>query len=116
MYVDPATCPASFLSWLASWFDLTVGAHWPESRVRELLGQAMDLYHWRGTRYGMQQMIELWTGVSPRIEESPTEPFVFHVQLRLPKGSQVDRQLVEDLLRAHKPAYAGFVLEMINDG
>jgi phage tail-like protein len=116
MYVDPATCPAGFLSWLASWFDLSVGAHWPESRVRELLSQAMELYQWRGTRYGMQQMIELWTGLSPHIEESPTEPFLFHVQLRVPSGGDVDRRLVEELLRAHKPAYAGFLLEIVTDG
>ena len=29
MYLDPATCPASFLTWLASWFDMDLGAHWP---------------------------------------------------------------------------------------
>jgi phage tail-like protein len=59
MYVDPATCPASFLPWIASWFDLPVGAHWPETRIRDLLGQVSDLYRWRGTTYGMAQMIEI---------------------------------------------------------
>src|SRR5262249_6296889 len=49
MYLSPATCPASFLPWLASWFDLTVSPHWPERHVRELVQQAMDLYRWRGT-------------------------------------------------------------------
>ena len=112
MYVDPATCPASFLTWLASWFDMDVGAHWPENRVRDLLGQAMDLYQWRGTRYAMARLIELWTGVSPEIEESPTQPFVFNVRMRPEPGSPIDKQLVEDLLRAHKPAHAGFVLEI----
>ena len=112
MYLDPATCPASFLTWLAGWFDMDLGAHWPENRVRDLLGQAMDLYQWRGTRYGMTRLIELWTGVTPDIEESPTEPFVFHVRMRPESGSQVDRQLVEELLRTHKPAHAGFVLEI----
>ncbi|MGI9148116.1 MAG: FHA domain-containing protein [Chloroflexota bacterium] len=112
MYFDPATCPAGFLTWLAGWFDMAVGAHWPERRMRDLLGQAMDLYRWRGTRYGMMQMIELWTGFTPEIQESPADPFVFHVRLKVPKGAQVDARLVEDLLRAHKPAHAGFVLEI----
>jgi phage tail-like protein len=112
MYFDPATCPASFLTWFAGWFDLAVGAHWPERRKRDLLGQAMDLYRWRGTRYGMTQMIELWTGFTPDIQESPTDPFVFHVRLSVPSGIDVDRRLVEDLVQAHKPAHAGYVLEI----
>jgi phage tail-like protein len=114
MYLSPATCPASFLPWLASWFDLTVSPHWPERHVRELVQQAMDLYRWRGTNYGLAQMIELWTGVTPHIEESPTEQFVFNVHMSPPSGVKVDRQVVEDLLNAHKPAHAGYQLEIAN--
>jgi phage tail-like protein len=113
MYFDPKTCPPTFLPWMASWFDLAVGAHWPEGRIRSMLGQVMDLYRWRGTAYGMSQLIEVWTGLPPEIEESQTEPFVFNVRLRLPSGGDVDRTLVEDLLRANKPAHAGFVLEIV---
>jgi phage tail-like protein len=114
MYLSPATCPASFLPWLASWFDLTVSPHWPERHVRELVQQAMDLYRWRGTNYGLAQMIELWTGVTPHIEESPTEQFVFNVRMAPPGGVKVDRKVVEDLLNAHKPAHAGYQLEIAN--
>jgi len=114
MYLSPATCPASFLPWLASWFDLTVSPHWPERHVRELVQQAMDLYRWRGTNYGLAQMIELWTGVTAHIEESPTEQFVFNVRMTPPSGVKVDRQVVEDLLNAHKPAHAGYQLEIAN--
>jgi hypothetical protein len=89
-----------------------VGAHWPETRIRDLLGQVSDLYRWRGTTYGMAQMIEIWTGVSPQIEESPTEPYVFRVRMKAPNGGSVDRLVVEDLLRAHKPAAAGYILEI----
>ena len=112
MYFDPATCPVSFLSWLASWFDVEVGAHWPEDRLRELVGQATDLYRWRGTTYGLTRMIELWTGLHPTIAPSPHEPFVFHVRLTPPAGATVDRHELEELLRVHKPAHAGYVLEI----
>ena len=112
MYFDPATCPESFLRWLASWFDVDVGSHWPEDRLRELVGHAMELYQWRGTRYGLARVIELWTGLSPEIHTSPDEPFVFRVRLTVPVGRQVDRQAVEDLIRTHKPAHAGYVLEL----
>ncbi len=112
MYIDPATCPAPFLAWMASWFDMPVAGHWPEARVRELLGQVSDLYRWRGTTYGMAQMIEIWTGILPQIEESTAKAYVFRVRMKAPAGASVNRLLVEDLLRAHKPAAAGYVLEI----
>jgi phage tail-like protein len=114
MYFDPKTCPPSFLPWLASWFDLPIAPHWSESRIRGMLGQVMELYRWRGTPYGMAQVIEMWTGFLPEIEESATQPHVFNVRLRVPAANQVDTLLIEDLLRQHKPAHAGFTLEIVH--
>lgn len=112
MYFDPRTCPASFLGWLASWLDLSVNAHWPESRIRRLLAEAMDLYRWRGTRYGLTRMIEVCTGLTPHVSDDPAQPFVFRVSVEIPPGSDVDRRLVEDLILAHKPAHSGYILEV----
>lgn len=115
MYLDPRTCPAVFLPWLASWLGVPIPAHWPEARKRRLLSQAMELYSWRGTLYGLARMIEICTGLRPEITEKPTEPFVFHVRIALapsPTGEHVDRTLIEELIQIHKPAYAGYVLEV----
>ncbi len=109
MYVDPHTSPASFLSWLGGWLDLSFVAHWPESRSRRLVAEAMDLYRWRGTRYGLVRMIEVCTGLTPQIAEIPAEPFVFRVTM--PANGEVDRELVEQLIVTHKPAHAGYRLE-----
>jgi phage tail-like protein len=114
MFFDPATCPEPFLAWLAGWFDMGTDAHWPETRVRGLVDQVTELYRYRGSRYGLEKMIEIWTGITPEITEDPNESFVFHVRLRIPAGAEVDRLLVEDLLNAHKPAASGFVLELEN--
>lgn len=113
MYFDPRTCPASFLPWLANWLDLAFNAHWPEARRRHLLAEAMDLYRWRGTAYGLARMIEVCTGLTPRVTESPAEPFVFTVHIAAPPGGTVDRDFIEGLIREHKPAHAGYRLEMI---
>lgn len=109
MYVDPRTSPASFLSWLGGWLDLSFSAHWPESRTRRLVAEATDLYRWRGTQYGLVRMIEVCTGLTPRIAEIPAEPFVFRITV--PAQGEVDRELVEQLIVAHKPAHAGYRLE-----
>jgi len=111
MYVDPHTSPASFLGWLGGWLDLSFSAHWPESRTRRLIAQAIDLYRWRGTRYGLVRMVEVCTGLTPQISESPAEPFVFRVIVPASLDGEVDRDLVEQLIVAHKPAHAGYRLE-----
>ena len=112
MYFDPATCPEPLLPWLAGWFDLKTGSHWPEGRVRDLVDEVADLNRYRGTAYGLVKMLEIWTGVTPEISENPDEPFVFRVRMKVPSGTEVDHQLVEDLLRANKPAASGFILEV----
>lgn len=115
MYFDPRTCPAAFLPWLASWLGVPLNSHWPEARKRRLLSQAMELYNWRGTLYGLARMIEICTGLVPEITEKATEPFVFHVRVVLSpslSGEYVDRSLIEELIQIHKPAYAGYILEV----
>jgi phage tail-like protein len=115
MYFDPRTCPALFLPWLASWLDLPLNPHWPEARQRRLLSQAMELYSWRGTSYGLKRMIEVCTGLTPEITELPSQPFVFRIRITLPPGSSgaaLDKDLIEELIQMHKPAHAGYILEV----
>ncbi|RAQ97526.1 phage tail protein I [Thermogemmatispora tikiterensis] len=116
MYFDPRTCPTRFLPWLASWLDIPLNPHWPEARQRRLLAEAWELYSWRGTLYGLKRMIEICTGLQPDIFEKPEEPFIFHVRVRLDPaadGEVVDRAFLEELIQLHKPAHAGYILEVI---
>jgi phage tail-like protein len=110
LYFSPSTCPASFLPWLASWLNLSLNPFWPEERQRRLLSEAMELYRWRGTVYGVTRMIEICTGLTPVITQS--EPFVFRIAVTIPPGSDARAELIEELVRAHKPAHVGYVLEV----
>lgn len=109
MYFSPTTCPAEMLPWIASWLNLELDAHWPERRRRELLHEAMQLYRWRGTRYGLTRLLEICTGQSVQVTEDPERPFVFRITM--PQYSDVSRDFVERVVRAHKPAHVGYVLE-----
>ena len=64
MYFEPRTARAA-ASWLGGWLDVTLDPHWPEDRRRGLLAEAMELYRWRGTAYGLSRMIEVSTGLGP---------------------------------------------------
>jgi phage tail-like protein len=109
MYFSPSTSPAEMLAWMAQWLDLELDHHWPEPRRRELLREAMQLYSWRGTRYGLTRMLEICTDQPVQITEEPDRPFVFRI--RVPASRDVSRDLIERLVRAHKPAHVGYVLE-----
>ena len=111
MYFDPRTCPAEMLPWLGAWLDVTLDPHWPEDRRRSLLTEAMELFRWRGTAYGLSRIIEVSTGLTPVIVDDGSTPFVIRIRIAIPPGSTVRAEVIEDLIRAHKPAHVGYVLE-----
>lgn len=114
MYFDPRTCPESFLPWLASWLGLVLPTHRLEVH-RYFLTQAMDLYNWRGTRYGLIRMLEVCTGLTPEILDFPMRPFVFLIRINIPSdfpGEVPDKRLIEGLIQLHKPAHIGYLLEV----
>jgi phage tail-like protein len=114
MYFDPRTCPVQLLPWLAGWLDLSFPAGLSEGRMRQVLQQAMALFQWRGTQYGLERLIEAFTGLTPHISAHPTEPYVFQISLDVPANVPLDKGQLEALVRAHKPAHAGYMLEVLH--
>ena len=112
MYFDPRTCPVAFLPWLADWFGVSVGQVAEEGRFRNLIGEAVELYRWRGTRYGLTRLIEVCTGLTPLIAETPDSPAILHIRVTIPPESKVDRDAIERLVQLHKPAHTAYLLEV----
>jgi hypothetical protein len=40
-------------------------------------------------------------------------PYTFDVKIALPKDGDIDKNLIDELIQAHKPAHAGYRLEVI---
>jgi phage tail-like protein len=114
MYFDARTCPAPFLTWLADWLGVSIGQVSEEGRLRSLLGEAVELYRWRGTRYGLTRLIEVCTGITPVIAEAPSNPAVLHIRVTIPPESRLDRDAFERLIREHKPAHTAYQLEVFS--
>ena len=62
----------------------------------------------------MTRMLEVCTGLTPTITEDPAQPFTFRISMTIPRGHGVRREVVEELVRAHKPAHVGYVLEVVS--
>ncbi len=143
LYFDPQMIPADFLPWLASWFNLALDESLPEERRRQLIQSAVTLYRKRGTRQGLQDYLEIYTGGQVRIIEHRAndfrlgtgarlgpgialgvgaQPYTFTVKLRLPStpSSEQDdyqklvrRRMVDALINAEKPAYTDYTLHIV---
>jgi phage tail-like protein len=138
-YFDPALAPPEFLHWLASWIDLALDDRWPLDRRRALLRSAFSIYRKRGTRQGLQEYLEIYTGGQVQIVEHRAEnlrlgsgvqlgsglalgganqPHTFTVRLRLPPttapsggdGIASLRRVIESIVEAEKPAHTRYTL------
>ncbi len=112
-YLDPQMTPLPLLPWLASWADLVLDDRWSERKQRRLLQSIVSLYRKRGTRSGLEEMLEIYTGVQPQVLEhrannlilgpmaqlgpsialgSGNVPHTFTVTLRLPPITSTEAQ------------------------
>lgn len=122
-YVDPRTCPSAVLPWLAGWLGVTLRADWSDGRRRRLLTEAFELIRWQGTPYALVRLIELATEVTPEVVADDRRACVIRVRLplaaRAARGGAERRAAdaltreVESLVRAHKPAHVGYIIEEV---
>ena len=122
-YFDPSLAPPDLLPWLGSWLGLVMDERWPEQRRRELIASAAQLYSWRGTQRGLRQMLKLYTGVEPEIDEPSVAEvtrnndlaYTFTVRLTIPKDAEFDESMVRRIIEQEKPAFARPTLEITTE-
>ncbi|WP_030059297.1 MULTISPECIES: phage tail protein [Streptomyces] len=66
-YFRPDLAPADFLDWLASWVAVEVDPAWPLEVRRAVVGRAVELHRWRGTRRGLAERLRLVLGAGVEI-------------------------------------------------
>lgn len=112
LYLSPEVAPQAWLEWIAGWFDLLLLPELPIERQREIIRQAGWLFLRRGTRAGLQRLLELYFGVIPEIIENDVCRFV--VRLPLSQSStKLGRDVAERLIQSQKPAFAAYSLEIV---
>ncbi|MFC4260975.1 phage tail protein [Marinobacter lacisalsi] len=134
--------PGEFLDWLGSWFNLQFLAQWPADLRRTMISQAIPHFRQRGTLAGLRQMVQWHTGLNdpmPQIiehyrlrERDPATVPVAHASL-VPEGmplahrftlvlpafaasDQAEREQLERLIDAQKPAHSHYQLRLFEVG
>jgi len=78
LLTNPTTADPRFLSWIASWVGFTLDESLPLHQQRELISRAIRLYRTRGTRSGVEEMVQVLT--SARVTIAPrTRPRPFYL-------------------------------------
>jgi len=125
-YLDPRLAPEDFLTWLATWVGVELEERWPLARQREVVSEAVDLYRWRGTTRGLRDVVRLYTGVEPEIEESGGTSWSsapgsespgaaaasLVVRVRIDDPALVDEGRLDAIVRASKPAHIPHRIEI----
>ena len=109
-YFDPAAAGPEFLPWLAGWVTLSLRADWDEQTQRSFIQKIVPLYKLRGTRDGLWQMLNLYTGQPVEIYDAfDDRPYFFEVQLTLSAADPVLLRTTQQIARAiidqEKPAH-----------
>ena len=131
---DYNRAPLEFLSWLAGWVSLTLREDWSPEHKRKFIANAVQLYRLRGTKAGVIQFVQTYTG-GPAVEISEEgaefqlgvhsrvgvdtvldsgTPFFFRVKLASsdPLGFQKQQEIVTAIIELQKPAHTSFSLEV----
>jgi phage tail-like protein len=111
--LDPGLAPVELVRWMGGWLGLALEPTLPEERQRDVLAAAGALLAWRGTRRGLEGLLEAFTaapvqvhdngGVFPRGSAPPVDR---RVTVRLESTGGLDEQQLLELIRAEVPADA----------
>lgn len=143
-YLDPLTAPTAMQNFLAHWVAWDIDSRWDIDKQRQLIRNAITIYRWHGTRYGLRLYLHLYTGL-PLDEDLPEvdkhisiqevfnngfvlgktfigqdsmigggRPYHFIVRLRATESLHIDESLVRKIIEQQKPAFSTYELSIIN--
>ena len=98
--VDSSLATGDFLRWLASWLAVSVDKGWSEERLRALVRAAPEIYKKRGTRAGLEEMVEIFTGERPLIIEHFQTTCAHAVEQQQTASDHEARVEIEELYRS----------------
>lgn len=135
-YFDPVRAREDFLPWLAGWVALSLRADLDLPTQRDFIAKSAQLYRWRGTKQNLIDLVRIFTGTIPVVDEPEGAmfqigrhstvgldtyihggpPHFFKVKITLPKAAPEvqERQIfiARALIELEKPAHTFYDLEV----
>ena len=133
-YLDPLTAPSALLPFLAHWVAWEIDDRWTLDQQRRLIRNAITLYRWHGTSWGLRLYLHLYTGLpleQIHIREifnqgfvfGPTHigedsmlgggrPYHFQVELHANNPKQIDEKSVREIIERQKPGFCSYELDI----
>lgn len=112
-HLDPGLAASEFVRWLGGWLGVAVDASVPEDRQRRLVGTAGPLLAWRGTRRGLEGLLEALTDAPVHVSDpggvysgGRAEAANRHVTVRLEDAGGIDEARLLELIHGELPADA----------
>ena len=116
--------PAEFLPWLAGWVAFTLREDWDEATQRRFIQEMAPLYQLRGTKAGMQRMLQIYLGEGTPIRvydtaaefgfEPPPHFFLVEVKQkdRDPAAVRHKERVSIAIIDQEKPAHTVYALQI----
>lgn len=118
-FLDVGVTPITFVRWLGSWLGVDVDPTLPEARQRAVVRTAGRTLMWRGTRYGLEQLLSALTGAAVEVTDDAgvaagdDPPRVSpRVSVRLSSSGGLTETHLLELIRGEIPANAVIELEV----
>ncbi|WP_274650201.1 phage tail protein [Paenibacillus humicola] len=100
-HFDSELVSGPYLKWLGGWLGIEVDEHWSDEQIRRFIREAPELYRYRGTRRGIEKMVEIYTGAKPFIIE--------YFQYRAMREAAELREITDQLYGMHPCSFSVLV-------
>jgi phage tail-like protein len=111
--LDPGLAPPEFVRWMAGWLGLALDPSLPEEQQRSLVRAAGPLFPLRGTKTGLQRLLEAFTRSDVEVGDGGgvyaaggAPPASNQVTIRVSSAGGLSEQQLLELVRLEIPATA----------
>lgn len=112
LYLSPRVASSEWLHWMASWFDVLFVPELPIERQRAILEQMGWLFMRRGTRAGLQRLLELYFDVPVDITEDDLCLFTVRLPYQANDPLLSSEALARRLIESQCPSFVSFRIEL----
>lgn len=133
-YFDPDYVEDKFLLWLSEWVSADIPVSWKKEKIQKFIKISFSLYKEKGTKKGLERLIEFYTGKKPIIIEAweikeQSDPSVYCESYQPLYKDDIysffvlieetcihtleDFEMVKQLVEKYKPAYTNAIVILL---